>query len=198
MRARRALLLAALLTLVMATSVAGAAAGGGKDHRLKGFEEHHEGLVASGPASTLVAENFDVLGHANLGGGSPNGDVFFFDHGGDVGKFAYVGTWSVPCSGHGVKVIDVNDPTKPKVVARVGGRTGISNEDIVVVEIGDMDVLGIGVQLCKPQGGSGGLQLFDVTDPTSPSPLAFEPVPAGGGHQPDMVTKGGGQTLGLL
>ena len=198
MRARRALLLAALLTLVMATSVAGAAAGGGKDHRLKGFEEHHEGLVASGPASTLVAENFDVLGHANLGGGSPNGDVFFFDHGGDVGKFAYVGTWSVPCSGHGVKVIDVNDPTKPKVVARVGGRTGISNEDVVVIEIGDMDVLGIGVQICKAQGAPGGLQLFDVTDPDNPAALGFLPTPAGGPHELDMVTREDGVSLALL
>src|ERR687892_74557 len=198
MRAHRALLLAAVLTLVMATSVAGAAAGGGKDHRLKGFEEHHEGLVASGPASTLVAENFDVLGHVNLGGGSPNGDVFFFDHGGDVGKFAYVGTWSSPCSGAGIKIIDVNDPTQPKLVARAGGRTGISNEDVVVRRIGSTDVLGIGVQLCKPQGGSGGVQLFDVTDPGDPQALSFLPVPSGGVHELDMVTRTDGTSLALL
>ena len=170
---------------------------GGHDE-LKGAMDHEATQFASGPPSQLVADNFDVLGHVNLGGGSPNGDVFFFDHGGSVGKYAYVGTWGSPCSGHGVKVIDVNDPSNPKVVARVGGRTGISNEDMVVVEIGEMDVLGIGVQLCKVQGGSGGLQLFDVTDPMNPQPLGFEPVPSGGVHELDMVTRADGQTIALL
>jgi len=198
MRVRRSFLLAPVLALVMATSVADAAAGGGQDHRLKGFDEHHEQLLANGAASSLVAESFDVLGHANLGGGSPNGDVFFFDHGEDVGKFAYVGTWGSPCSGHGAKIVDVNDPSHPKVVARVGGRTGVSNEDLVVIEIGGMDVLGIGVQLCKAQGGAGGLALFDVTDPTKPRALSFLPTPAGGVHELDMVTRGDGTSLALL
>ncbi|HEX6332389.1 MAG TPA: hypothetical protein VF129_14045 [Actinomycetota bacterium] len=197
MRARRAWPLTAVLTLVIATGVADAA-GGGTDDRLKGFDEHHDGVLASGQPSSLVAENFDVLGHVNLGGGSPNGDVFFFDHGGDVGKYAYVGTWGTPCSGHGAKIIDVNDPGHPKVVARVGGRTGISNEDVVVTEIDGMDVLGIGVQLCKPQGGAGGLQLFDVSDPTRPQALSFLPVPAGGVHELDLVAREDGTSLALL
>jgi hypothetical protein len=167
-------------------------------HELKGFEAHEASKFAAGPPSQLVAENFDVLGHVNLGGGSPNGDVFFFDHGGDVGKYAYVGSWSTPCSGAGVKIIDVNNPSHPKVVARVGGRTGISNEDVVVIEIGEMDVLGVGVQLCKAQGGSGGLALFDVTTPTNPQPLSFHAVPAGGVHELDMVTRTDGTSLALL
>jgi hypothetical protein len=203
---RRPTFLAALLALLVAAGLADVASANRGEarrrtaglHDRKGVAEQTAKQFAAGPPSQLVADNFDVLGHVNLGGGSPNGDVFFFDHGGSVGKYAYVGTWGSPCSGHGVKIIDVNDPTQPRVVARVGGRTGISNEDIVVVEIGDMDVLGIGVQLCKPQGGSGGLQLFDVTDPTSPSALAFEPVPAGGVHELDMVTRADGQTLALL
>jgi hypothetical protein len=167
-------------------------------HELKTFSGHEAKQFAAGPPSQLVADNFDVLGHVNLGGGSPNGDVFFFDHGGNVGEFAYVGSWSSPCSGAGVKIIDVNDPNDPKVVARAGGRTGISNEDVVVAEIGGLDVLGIGVQLCKPQGGSGGLQLFDVTDPTNPKHLSFHPVPAGGVHELDLVTQADGPSLALL
>jgi hypothetical protein len=169
-----------------------------RHHELKGFEAHEAKKFAAGPPSQLVADDFDVLGHVNLGGGSPNGDVYFFDHGGDVGKYAYVGSWSSPCSGAGAKIVDVNDPSHPKVVARVGGRTGVSNEDVVVIEIGTMDVLGIGVQLCKAQGGSGGLALFEVTDPTDPQFLAFHPVPAGGVHELDMVTRGDGTSLALL
>jgi hypothetical protein len=69
---------------------------------------------------------------------------------------------------------------------------------VVVIEIGDMDVLGIGVQLCTVQGGSGGLALFDVTDPTSPQALSFLPVPAGGVHELDMVTRADGVSLALL
>jgi hypothetical protein len=173
--------------------------GSGIDHHdLKGVHSHEAKQFAAGPPSQLVTDNFEVLGHVNLGGGSPNGDVWFFDHGGSVGKYAYVGSWSSPCSGAGVKIIDVNDPSHPKVVARAGGRTGVSNEDVVVIEIGARDVLGIGVQLCKPQGGTGGLQLFDVTDPSNPQPLSFHPAPAGGVHELDMVTRSDGKTLALL
>lgn len=183
--------------LLLLASVAGVSTAHGRDE-LKGFEAHESKQFTAGSRSQLVADNFDVLGHVNLGGGSPNGDVFFFDHGGEIGKYAYVGTWSSPCSGHGIKIVDVNDPTQPKVIARAGARTGISNEDVVVREIGDMDVLGIGVQTCKPQGSSGGLQLFDVTDPMDPQGLSFFSVPAGGVHELDMVTRTDGTTLALL
>jgi hypothetical protein len=207
---RRSSFLAAALALLVAAGVADVASanrGETRRHRRQDRSQHHElkGAMtqaakqfASGPPSQLVADNFDVLGHVNLGGGSPNGDVFFFDHGGTVGKYAYVGSWSSPCSGAGAKIIDVNDPSHPKVVARAGGRTGISNEDVVVAEIGGMDVLGMGVQVCKPQGAPGGLQLFDVTDPSNPQPLSFHPVPAGGVHELDIVTRADGQTLALL
>jgi hypothetical protein len=198
MRVVRSSLPSAVFALILVASVADLATAHGSSDEGKGFQEHQSKQLAAGPPSALVADNFDVLGHVNLGGGSPNGDVFFFDHGGDVGKFAYVGTWSSPCSGHGIKIVDVNDPSHPKLVALAGGRTGISNEDVVVREIGGMDILGIGVQLCKPQGGSGGLQLFDVTDPTDPQPLSFFSVPAGGVHELDMVTRTDGTTLALL
>jgi hypothetical protein len=197
MRVVRSSVTAIVPALLVVASLAGVSIARGSDEP-KGFEAHESKQFAAGPPSQLVADNFDVLGHVNLGGGSPNGDVFFFDHGGEIGKYAYVGTWSSPCSGHGIKIVDVNDPTQPKVVALAGGRTGISNEDVVVREIGDMDLLGIGVQVCKPQGGSGGLQLFDVTDPTDPQALSFFPVPAGGVHELDMVTRADGRTLALL
>jgi hypothetical protein len=146
--------------------------------------------------SPLVADNFTVLGHANLGGGVPNGDVWFYDHGGSVGKFAYVGTWSAQCTGQGAKIVDVNNPRQPKWEGYVGARKGSSNEDVVVRRIGGRDVLGIGVQFCGA-GGSDGLALFDVTNPLRPRALSFLATPHGV-HELDMVVRPGGQALALL
>ncbi|MDP9491233.1 MAG: hypothetical protein M3P42_03395, partial [Actinomycetota bacterium] len=120
----------------------------------------------------------------------------FFDHE-DAGKHAYVGTWSGNCSGVGAKIVDVNDPAHPRRVAYVGGRTGVSNEDLVVQHIGTRDVLAIGVQTCKAQGGVGGLALFDVTDPSNPESLSFTEFPFGV-HELDMVVREDGVALALL
>jgi hypothetical protein len=145
-------------------------------------------VIASGPARQEITDDFEVVGHANLGGGVPNGDVFVYDHGGSVGTYAYVGTWSAQCTGQGAKVIDVNDPSHPKWVGFVGARKDSSNEDVVVVRIGDRDVLGIGVQACGPRG-SAGLALFDVTDPRDPFELSFFPTASGGVHELDLVVR---------
>jgi len=150
----------------------------------------------SGSPAPLVADNFTLLGHANLGGGVPNGDVWFYDHGGAVGKFAYVGTWSAQCTGQGAKIVDVNDPTKPKWEGFVGARKNSSNEDVVVRRIGGRDVLGIGVQACGP-GGSDGLALYDVTDPRRPVELSFLPTPSGV-HELDLAVRADGRALALL
>ena len=186
--------LAIATILMLAGSSLSASAHPGKDDPdLK----HQDKTPSSGPPSTLVADNFDVLGHSNLGGGSPHGDVYFFDHGGAVGKHAYVGTWSSPCSGVGAKIVNVTDPAKPKLVSYVGGRTGVSNEDLVVQRWGGRDVLAIGVQPCKAQGGTGGLALFDVTNPSRPRDLSFTPFPFGV-HELDMVVRSDGRVLALL
>src|SRR6266511_3938385 len=150
----------------------------------------------SGSPAPLVADNFQVLGQANLGGGVPNGDVWFYDHGGAVGKFAYVGTWSAQCTGQGAKVVDVNDPTNPKWEGYIGARRNSSNEDVVVRRVGGRDVLGIGVQACGP-GGSDGLALFDVTNPRQPVQLSFLPTPTGV-HELDLTVRADGTALALL
>jgi hypothetical protein len=165
----------------------------------KGGDEraHLDPAVASGPASTLVLDDFEVVGRSNLGGGVPNGDVFVYDHGGSVGTFAYVGTWSAQCTGQGAKVVDVNDPSSPRWVGFVGAQKGSSNEDVVVTEIGGRDVLGIGVQACG-RGGRAGLALFDVTDPLHPIRLSFFETVSGGVHELDLVTRADGTSLALL
>ena len=191
---------AAAIALVLLVLTTGAAAVPGieaADERVHGALDAAKlaGSAQSGSGGALVANNFQVLGHANLGGGVPNGDVWFYNHGGSVGKFAYVGTWSAQCTGQGAKIIDVNDPTKPKWEGFVGARKNSSNEDVVVRRIGTRDVLGIGVQSCGP-GGSEGLALYDVTNPRAPSELSFLPTP--GVHELDLVVRPDGRALALL
>jgi hypothetical protein len=187
-----------LLGLVLSTAAAGAPRPDAWHERVHGTLDAAKKAAAgqSGSPAPLVASNFELLGHANLGGGTPNGDVWFYDHGGSVGKFAYVGTWSAQCTGQGAKIVDVNDPTKPKWEGFVGARKNSSNEDVVVRRIGTRDVLGIGVQACGP-GGSDGLALFDVTDPRHPSELSFLPTGTGV-HELDLVVRPDGKALALL
>lgn len=141
MHLRRLRLLFATILLVVPTAAASATSASRPSVATpQRLEDHEDAVTASGSPSDLVAQNFEVLGRINLGGGSPNGDVFLYDHGGDIGTFAYVGTWSQPCSGAGVKVIDVNDPTRPKLVAYAGHAPGVSTEEMVVRRIGGRDV----------------------------------------------------------
>ena len=149
-------------------------------------------------AAPATRHNFRLLGHLNLPGPSAHADVFFYDHGGAVGKHAYVGTWGAACSARGVKIIDVNNPRRPRLVALPTTGPGESREDIVVQRIGNRDVMGVGVQICGEQGGPGGLALFDVTQPMRPRPLSFLPMPAGGVHEMDMVVRPDGRALALL
>ena len=189
------------VSAVVLASVSGADRGEGTDpvhERLHATLDvaKRSAMVRSGGPTPLVTDNFEVLGQENLGGGVPNGDVWFFDHGGSIGKFAYVGSWSAQCTGDGAKIVDVNDPTNPKWEGFVGTRKGSSNEDIVVRRIGSRDVLGIGVQACGA-GGASGLALFDVTNPLQPIELSFVRTPTGV-HELDLVVRTDGMALALL
>jgi hypothetical protein len=92
------------------------------------------------------------------------------------GDYAYVGTWSEPCSGIGVKIVDVSDPAHPAQVATAAAYPGTSAEDMQVLSVDTPqftgDLLGVGIQQCGDEG-FGGLDLWDVTDPTDPRHLGF-------------------------
>lgn len=201
---------AAIFTATVTITAAVSADPSPSDHAQTRFRTHQRSITTNRPvylnrftrqrttlrAAETQANNFRVLGHLPAGGPTPNADVFFYDHGGDVGKHAYVGTWSSPCSGVGVKIINVNDPAAPNVAARTVTTKGVSHEDVVVQRIGDRDVLGIGIQQCD-EGGKNGLKLVDVTDPSQPRRIEFFETPSGV-HELDIVKRPGGQVLALL
>lgn len=148
--------------------------------------------------SPQILNNFEVVGHVALGGRASDADVFVFDHGSDVGQFAYVGTWADVCSGRGVKIVDVSDPAAPErvAVADVGLRD-VSYEDPAVIAVGARTVLAVGIQICGPDG-RGGLGLIDVTDPADPAPLSFLETASGGVHELDITTLTDGRPAALI
>jgi hypothetical protein len=154
----------------------------------------------SDPSGAPVSDGFEVVGHNALGARDSNGDVWV--HGG----FAYIGTWSGPCTGRGVKIIDVSDPSAPRVIGSAAARRGTSAEDMVVrsVETASFsgDLMAVGIQRCGRQGGPSaayGVELWDVTDPYHPSRLADLGVSHGGGgvHELDLIQRGDNVYVGL-
>lgn len=150
------------------------------------------GAVGKAPS---VTDNFEIVGHTDLGHMDTNGDVWVHE------DYAYVGTWGDPCNGLGVKVVDVSDPTRPVMVGRVGGRRFTSAEDVVVRSVSTTsftgDLLAVGIQRCG--GGVGldrarfGVQFWDMTDPADAKMLGSVGVANGGGgvHELDLFQRGG-------
>lgn len=139
-----------------------------------------------------VLDNFELLGHSDLGADSTYGDIWVHE------DTAYVGTWVDPCEGAGVQIVDVSDLASPTPIGRLAEREASSAEDVVVRSVNTSsfngDLLAVGLQAC---GGSDtinewGLGLWDVSDPTAPVELSFLTITHGGGgvHELDLFQRG--------
>jgi hypothetical protein len=146
------------------------------------------GIAASGGQQSGRATR--ELGELNLAGGL-NADVWAHKN------IAYVGTWSGPCPGTGVKIIDAANPGQPQLIATAAGYPNTSAEDMQVLSVHTADftgdLLGVGLQDCglpnQPPGLTG-LDLWDVTDPAHPSHLGFYDVgPSGGVHELSLTKR---------
>ncbi len=127
---------------------------------------------------------------------TPNADVWA--HNG----YAYVGTWSTPCSATGVKIVDVRDPALPRQIGSLAAYENTSAEDVVVISVDTPrfkgDLLAVGLQPCNPSGFAG-LDLWDVTDPVRPNHAAFFYTGPGGVHELSMIQRASdGRVLALL
>jgi hypothetical protein len=99
----------------------------------------------------------------------------------DVGVFngyAYLAAWGVvTCKYNGIHVVDVRDPEAPKEVAFIASKEGsYPGEGVQALHIDtpafDGDILVTNNEKCKEPAGFGGMNIYDVSRPTAPTPLA--------------------------
>ncbi|WP_332662609.1 PA domain-containing protein [Aeromicrobium sp.] len=99
----------------------------------------------------------------------------------DVGVFndhAYLAAWgSETCKYNGVHVVDIKDPAAPKEVAFIQAKEGsYPGEGIQTLHIDtpafNGDILVSNNEKCKDKTGVGGMNIYDVTNPGHPTPLA--------------------------
>jgi Uncharacterized conserved protein len=111
----------------------------------------------------------------------------------DVGVFngfAYLAAWGgETCEANGVHVVDVRTPAAPKEVAFVPSKEGsYPGEGVQALAVGTPaftgNLLVTNNEVCKDGVGFGGMNIYDVTDPARPTPLAVgfgdETVPGQG------------------
>jgi hypothetical protein len=113
----------------------------------------------------------------------------------DVGVFngyAYLAAWGVvTCKYNGVHVVDVRNPASPKEVAFIQSKEGsFPGEGIQALHIGtpafEGDILVSNNEKCdeKEPAGFGGMNIYDISKPTAPTPLVEgvgdSNVPGGG------------------
>ena len=98
----------------------------------------------------------------------------------DVGVhegYAYVAAWGVvTCKYNGIHVVDIQDPANPEEVRFIGSKAGsYPGEGVQALEITTPkfkgDILLTNNEKCNETSGFGGINLYDVTDPESATPL---------------------------
>ncbi len=128
-------------------------------------------------AGHLPAEdsgNIDVLSKLKLKNVEPEkvADV------GVLGNYAYLAAWGVvTCKYNGVHVVDIADLENPKEVAFIGAKEGsYPGEGIQALPISTPhftgDILVSNNEKCNNKAGFGGMNIYNVTNPKRPVPLA--------------------------
>jgi hypothetical protein len=135
-------------------------------------------LVVLAPTIAL-ADPLDVLGSADPGTPDLNAMAV------GLNGFAYLGSWgsTAQCNGLGARVFDVRDPTAPvQLSTPAAAYPGTTAEHLAVVHYATPaftgDVLFAGIQRCR-DAATGGLAIWNVSDPGNPSELAFLPTGRG-------------------
>ena len=177
MKGRYALVaLAAALALATVGGAFGHDGGSSSDGAIdnaKITHHHHQHGPASGhlPATSSNVRLVSKLALKNV---EPDkiADVGVFD------GYAYLAAWGgASCKYNGVHVVDVRTPAAPKEVAFIQAKEGSApGEGIQALHIDtasfEGDILVSNNEKCKENAGFGGLNIYDVSNPEHPKPLA--------------------------
>jgi hypothetical protein len=108
----------------------------------------------------------------------------------------FVGKQVRLCPPVGVDIIDISDPTQPTKLSSTPPLPDTGTEDLQALQIGERDVLVIGLQACD-ENGQQGIDLLDISDPRQPQRLAIFNTP-GGVHELNVTVTPDGHALALL
>ena len=160
--------------LLVAAGVAVAASGGpdGAVAVSDGARDAHQHGATAGHLSATNA-NVTVVSKLKLKNVVPEKVADVGVHKG----YAYLAAWGVvTCKYNGVHVVDVRNPAAPKEVAFIGSKEGsYPGEGVQALSIDTPkfkgDILVSNNEKCKEPAGFGGMNIYDVTKPTAPTPL---------------------------
>lgn len=137
-------------------------------------------LVGVMAAPNAFADPLDVVGAFDPGSAGFNASAVGLD------GFAYLGSWGgeAECPSLGVRVVDVHDPTTPTLLTTAAVYRGTTAEHLAAVRFATPafagNVLFAGIQRCSASGAApSGLAIWDITDPSNPTELAFLPTGRG-------------------
>ena len=94
------------------------------------------------------------------------------------GNTAFLASWGVvTCKYNGVHVVDIADPAQPRELAFIQSKEGsYPGEGVQALNLTtpsfNGDLLVTNNEICKDKAGFGGMNLYDVTKPAHPTPLA--------------------------
>jgi len=133
--------------------------------------QHGDTIGHLPPSST---ENIEVVSKLKLKNVVPEkiADVGF------LGDYAYLAAWGVvTCKYNGVHVVDVSDVKQPREVAFIGSKEGsYPGEGVQALSVDTPafagDLLVTNNEKCNEKTGFGGMNLYDVSKPAHPVPLA--------------------------
>ena len=97
---------------------------------------------------------------------------------GVLGNYAYLAAWGVvTCKYNGVHVVNISDVANPREVAFIGAKEGsYPGEGVQALSISTPaftgDILVTNNEKCNDKTGFGGMNLYDITNPEHPTPLA--------------------------
>ncbi len=140
------------------------------DHSDRDTHQHGD----SGGHLEPVDNNVDLVAKLALKNAVPEKIADVGVHNG----YAYLAAWGVvTCKYNGVHVVDIRNPAAPREVAFVPSKEGsYPGEGVQALKITtpkfNGDILVTNNEKCKDQAGFGGLNIYDVTNPARPNPLA--------------------------
>jgi hypothetical protein len=94
------------------------------------------------------------------------------------GDTAFLAAWgSATCKYNGVHVVDISDPAQPRERAFIASKEGsYAGEGVQALNLTTSafngQILVTNNEICKDRAGFGGMNIYDVTKPYSPTPLA--------------------------